>query len=141
MPYPNQKLGYEFYCKEHTKPIFARHEILTIQNIYTYQTCVEVSKILKHRTPISLHSLLTVSMRDNSNLLILPKFTNCFAYNASKLWNIIIKTIVKSIDPIALKISFLKCSLKKSLLKVQQMHSVNEWTPANFGPESIRYVS
>ena len=73
-------------------------------------------------------------------LLILPRFTNCFAYNASKLWNIIIKTIVKSIDPIALKISFLKCSLKKSLLKVQQMHSVNEWTPANFSPESIRYV-
>ena len=139
-PYPNQKLDHEFYCKEHTKPIFAQHEILTIQNIYTYQTCLEVAKILKNKTPISIHSLLTVSTRDNSNLLILPMLTNCFAYNASRMWNVITKTIAKSIDPVALKISFLKLSLKKSLLKVQQMHSVNDWTPANFNVESIRCI-
>ena len=38
-PFDQQILGDDFYCKEHTKPIFKKLEIMTIHNIYSYH-CV-----------------------------------------------------------------------------------------------------
>ena len=51
-----EKLNEISYCKEHTKPIFQNYEILTIHNIYTYQTSIEITKLLKFRTPTSIHT-------------------------------------------------------------------------------------
>ena len=52
-----QILGPEFYCKENTKPIFTGQKILAMQNIYNYQACFEVLKILKisNRSETSTH--------------------------------------------------------------------------------------
>ena len=41
-PFGEQKLGSEFYCKEHSKPLFHETKILAVYNIYNYQTCLEI---------------------------------------------------------------------------------------------------
>ena len=48
-PYPDQKLGQEFFNKEH-----ANH-ILTLQNLNFYHTCSEIFKIFKYRNLISIY--------------------------------------------------------------------------------------
>ena len=53
----NQKLGPDFYQKEHTKPLFRKHQIMTVFNLYLYHLINDVFKILKFRTPISIYSL------------------------------------------------------------------------------------
>ena len=90
------------YCKEHTKPLFSAHDILTIQNVYSYQTCLEFSKIIKLRTPAVIHSLFTPYSRYSSNLLILPHQSKYFKYQAAKIWNTVAKTTAKSLDPISI---------------------------------------
>ena len=37
-PYPNQLLGEDFYKREHTKPLFKKHNIMALRNLYTYHT-------------------------------------------------------------------------------------------------------
>ena len=41
---PDQKLGQEFFIKEHTKPLFIANHILTLQNLTFYHTCSEIFK-------------------------------------------------------------------------------------------------
>ena len=41
-PYGEQQLGVSFYRKEHTKPLFNKHNILTVHNIYVYMAFNEV---------------------------------------------------------------------------------------------------
>ena len=132
-----QKLCYDSnpintYCKEHTKPLFSAHDILTIQNVYSYQTCLEVTKVLKLRTPAVIHSLFTPSPRDSSNLLILPQQSKYFKFQAAKIWNTVAKTTAKSLDPISIKMSLFKSNLRKSLLEIQRKHDEQEWDPDNF---------
>ena len=44
-PYPDQKLGQEFFNEEHTKPLFIANHILTLQNLFTFIThAVKYSK-------------------------------------------------------------------------------------------------
>ena len=138
---PHKNPNHNFYCKEHTKPLFSNNEILTIQNAYTYQTCIEITKVLKHRAPSSIHSLITSSVRDNSNTIILPKYSNCFTYQAAKIWNTVSKSIAKSICPISIKMSLFKNNLKESLLKIQNLYGMQEWNPGNFNIDSIRFIS
>ena len=64
-PYGNQILGSEFFCKEHTKPLFKVHGILGFQNIYSYQLCLETLKILKFRYPTILYNNFKFSPRNN----------------------------------------------------------------------------
>ena len=85
-PLGKQILGSEFYEKEHTKPIINNYNLLTIYNLYHYHSCIEIFKIMKFRTPISLYSLLQLSTRKQS-LLLLPQSTNLFVYQSSKIWN------------------------------------------------------
>ena len=125
------------YCKEHTKPIFSNNEILTIQNIYSYQTSIEIAKVLKYRTPASIYSLFTPSVRDTSNTLILPAYSNFLTYKGAKIWNTVSKSLLKSLCPMSVKISLLKRNLKASLLKIQNMYDKQEWYPANFDVDMI----
>ena len=60
-PYGLQALGQEFYEKEHTKPLFNNHEIMTVHNLYDYQILNSMYKILKLRTPIIIYSCLHIS--------------------------------------------------------------------------------
>ena len=82
-----QKLGPEFYEKEHTKPLFQKNCIFTVHNLYNCQTLNATYKVLKLKTPITIYSCFKLSQRKET-LLHLPKIlSQSFFYNASSLWN------------------------------------------------------
>ena len=127
-----QKLGSEFYSKESSKPIFQNLKILTLPNIYNYQTCLEVLKILKFRRPASLYETYQLSQRNNSTLLITPANTNSFTFISSRMWNIVMKFLERDSDLIDMKLGSFKRRLKNCLLEVQGKHDEIEWYPENF---------
>ena len=90
----SQILDATFYSREHTKPLFCKNNILTIHNLYTYLTCTEFMKIVKFNAPTSLAKIITLSSRNNKNLVSLPKNKNRhFLYNASIIWNLSINRV------------------------------------------------
>ena len=109
-PYQNQLLGEDFYRKEHTKPLFKEHNILALHNLYTYQTFMEVSKILKLRSPISLHTQFNMSKRKETTIITDTPADN-FVSRSSNLWNKIAPKL--KIFDFCFKISSLKNNVKK----------------------------
>lgn len=127
-----QVLGPEFYCKEHTKTLFNDQKILTLRNIYDYQFCTEIFKILKFRTPYDLFEKLESSQRNDGLRLILPQLAGEFIYNGSKLWNTVIQALKLEGDITSIKVGPFKRGLKTALLSLETKHG-NEWHPYNFG--------
>ena len=83
------------YCLEHTKPIFNEYKILNLYNIYVQQTFVDLFKIFKSHSPISIYNLFSFSVRDSSFLVYLPKVRlniskNNYVFRSSELWNSLI---------------------------------------------------
>ena len=58
--------------KKNSKPLFEKHGILAIQNLYTYHCFMEIFKILKFQDPFSMHSFYKFSTRYTSDTLITP---------------------------------------------------------------------
>ena len=87
------KIIYKDYTKEHTKPLFKKHEILSIHNLYPYYCLLELYKVLKFRTPYSLFELLRILDGRSSNLNLAVPMTslqcqrNNFFYQSTILWN------------------------------------------------------
>ena len=133
-----QNLGPEFYGKESSKPIFKHLKILALPNIYNYQTCLEVLKILKFRSPIALHETYQISQRNNATLLIPPVDTNSFAFISSRMWNIVMKSLAKDSGLIDIKLGSFKKRLKSCLLEMQGKHDDIEWYPENFKLDSLK---
>ena len=93
-PIETHRLGAEFFCKEHTKPLFNKLGILFFQNLLNYQICLETLKPLKSRTPQSLFQLYVISTRNNQ--LYLRARADGTPYIKSRvniLWNNCIKLI------------------------------------------------
>ena len=66
-------------------------------------------------------------------LLITPSPSCHFSYTGPKTWNNAYKKILAdSEQDLTTKVSFVKNSLKKLLIKNQKRHEENEWRPANF---------
>ena len=124
-----QKLGTKFYTKEHTKPIFNKLELLTVHNLYHYHCLVEVFKILKFHTPISLYSKFNRSSRKET-LLISPEFSKSFIYRSTFQWNLIRQKLV--INDFAHKLNTFKSSLSKLLMYTQNIGKFDEWIDQNF---------
>ena len=139
------------YCQEHTKPLFNKHKILNLSNLYVYHTFIDLFKILKNHTPISLFTLFDQSQRGTNFLLHPPKVNlniskNNFVYNSCILWNsligniferslpsengIIIRGSSRSSDFCA-TIQFIKNKLKVTLLNQQESGDIMEWVPTN----------
>ena len=133
-PFGSQILGEAFYQNEHTKPLFKRHGILTIQNLYTYHCFMEIFKILKLRTPIAIHSKYSISLRKNTTL-ITPTPTHHFIYRSAHLWNIIQSQL--KIHDYSIKISVVKNNLKTLLFKNQHSHDDIEWLPNDFAVNKL----
>ncbi len=128
-PFPDQALGRTFFEREHTKPIFNKLAILTGQNLYTYHTFMEIFKILKLHTPISLYYMYNISKRKKT-FLITPSVSNDFIYRSSSIWNLLIpKMKVFDYSP---KISLLKSTIKKILCSVQSNGNELIWTPDDY---------
>ena len=127
----NQELGEEFYTKEHTKPLFNKHNILTLQHLYNYHSLFDTFKIVKTHTPIALHSCFTLSKRKDS-LLITPAEDYGFAHAGSTLWN-----LLRSALPADNRINFhdnfgtSKTRIKNLLLFRQKIGDPEEWCDEN----------
>ena len=87
-----------------------------------------------------MYSLFTPSSRDFSNILLLPKFSRNFTYQAAKIWNATSKSIIKSSHPADIKTSLFKKRLKANLLDIQKMHNGTEWIPGSFDTDSFRCI-
>ena len=123
----SQRLGNEFHVKESTKPLFNKHELLAVENLFRYRCLVELFTLVKSRTPVSLYYLLNVSNRKD-NLLITPSPTNQFLYKSAWLWNDFRKTgLVDFSSPY----KSVKGLLKFSIMKAQGMYG-NDWCEYNF---------
>ena len=128
-PFGEQKLGTKFYTKEHTKPIFNKLELLTVHNLYLYHCLVEVFKILKFRTPVSLYYQFNRSRRKET-LLISPQFSQSFIYRSTFQWNTIRQKLV--IDDFAHKLNAFKSVVSKLLINAQKIGDVDQWIDQNF---------
>ena len=88
------------YSLEHTKPLFNKHELLSVRNLYSLKILTEFVKIMKSHSPISLYECTPTSSITRDYRLIIPKFNldiskNNFVIKASTLWN---KTINMILD-------------------------------------------
>lgn len=136
------------YVLEHTKPIFNKHKILTVHNLYTLYILAETFKILKYHSPISMHELLRTNRTSFRHQLILPKVKleiskNNFVFKSSSIWNFIIPKILQTpdLDPIlniiipgscansdlSCTIGLLKNKVKSQLLLTQNSGDPLEW--------------
>ena len=131
-PYGHQKLGTNFYQKEHTKPLFNNLKLLSVQNLFKYYCISEIFKIMKFRCPYQLYNSINVSSRDTSLTIILPEKTNTFLYVAAQLWNSIQKRIVKSDCGLETSVSLVKMRVKNLIMEFQAAEERNTWTEKNF---------
>ena len=94
-PYGEQQLGTIFYRKEHTKPLFNAHKILTVYNLYIYMTVNEIGKLLTLRSPTILLEQIKLSSRNKENRIIIESSCqkDSYYHNASSLWNMYIKKL------------------------------------------------
>ena len=126
-PINKQNLGSKFYEKESTKPLFTKHELLAVENLYRSRCIVEMFKTLKSHVPISLFCLFNPSTRKD-NLLITPNPTHQFIYKSAWLWNQFRNTTSLTFSS---KFSAVKNSLTQSLLEAQCRYGT-EWNNLNF---------
>ena len=135
-PFGKQILGADFFCREHTKPLFNEHGIMAFRNIYNYQTCLETLKILKFRLPTALYTNFKASPRNNGIYLITSSSSMNFIYNGSRKWNMITKILSIS-DPIcSIGVGSFRRSIKACLIKIQNMYDQLEWCDKNFELET-----
>ena len=132
-PLDNQKLGSEFYCREHTKMLFNDNRIIASKNLHYYFCILEIFKILKFQCPVNLCEMYSKPVRSRSLLMRTPKPSIQFSYTSSNAWNITYKKLLsKSSFDLTTKVSHFKTELKAFLLTRQKIGSVNEWQSPNF---------
>ena len=128
-PINKQYLGREFYVKESTKPLFKKHDLLSVHNLYRHRCIMELFKIIKYRLPISLYELFDRSNR-RDELFRTPFPSDNFIYQSASLWNTFIGICGRR-DFVTSSCSSIKSSLKNSLLKAQN-ELPNDWCENNF---------
>ena len=134
-PVKSQLLGEEFYSREHTKPLFNEHKILSFTNLYTYHTYMELFKILKFRDPLVIYEQFKVSNR-KSNLLINNFPAKHFVSRSTGIWNSITPKL-KLVDNCTAKIASTKNSLKNLLLSLQNDGDPVSWNSDNFNLDKM----
>ena len=135
-PIVNQRLGGDFYMKEHTKPLFNQNGILTVQNLYKYTCLLEMFKINKLESPKSLFNLFYRSQR-RTEYFTTPIPTSSFIYQSSNIWNTCRKTASKINFSSSLNI--MKSKLKTALLEVQSRYDLLEWCEFNFDSKELSF--
>ena len=148
------------YTKEHTKPLFKKHEILSVFNLYPYHCLLELYKILKFRTPYCIFEQfrLLPSQTGRSLTLKVPTYNlrcqkQTFTYQTLIFWNKMHKKLLKpsvvnlhqshtsklnllASEVILLdystKIATLKSGLRKILLSTQASGGRIDWSTDNY---------
>ena len=148
------------YSKEHTKPLFKKHDVLSIFNLYPYYCLIELYKALKFRTPYCVFELfqriLNVAGR-NLTLMIPAHTIRCqkqtFIYQTTLFWNKLHKKLLKPsavkmhashtnrlnlLDSecifldFSTKVATLKSGLKKYLFETQSSGGRTDWSTNNY---------
>ena len=125
------KVGNRFV---NTKPLFYRHNILTVHNLYYYLLATASWKILNNKSPEIIFGYFNVSTR--SIRLLLPKFNyhkpanKSFSFTASKLLNLLLQN---DISYVGYTLQKFKCKLKRHLMFKQSLSLSNDpnWIPCN----------
>ena len=122
-----QWLGSSFYCKEHTKPLFETHQILSVHNLYSYHCFMEVFHILKFQSPPFLFYQYCFSQRNYLTHIVLnpPTPSDHFIYRSSVLWNQLRKKL--ELEDISVSSSRIKAQLRSMLHSNQHKHDKLEW--------------
>ena len=94
----DEQMEPRIFCLEHTKPLFNEHNLMNLENLYHYHTFMELFKILKHQTPMSVYECFRFCPKNNKLLLMIPKvrlvvFQQNFVYKSSEIWNSLIKHV------------------------------------------------
>ena len=160
----SQHISPKNYSREHTKPIFTKHELLTVHNLYNLHTIVETFKIIRLHCPISLYSLLKLNRQ--CTLLIPPKIRleisrRNYIFSASKLWNSAMKHVFVKVNvsssncvipgslnnlvipgllsnsDIFTPIGYVKNKIKSLLIQIQKQGDSIEWNDYNFDIKTI----
>ena len=155
-----QHMAKKDYLLEHTKPLFNENKILSLHHLYVQHTFIELFKIIKYRTPISLFELFCLSPRNTNLLMVLPRINLDlskinFVFSASLIWNGLIGTLLNRCFPnplgimvpgssecsdISASISYIKDKLKNILFGIQKLDTQSqfdkskskEWNMENF---------
>lgn len=143
------------FVLEHTKPLFNKHSILSLRNLYIIRSMSELFKLVKYRSPICLFSSFQLSSFTNRHKMVLPQCTlgismNNFVYGASSIWNKYIDNIFSKPELTQMKdskgnlveliipgltlnsdftctVSIFKRRLKQMLFSSQKSGNPNEW--------------
>ena len=148
------------YLLEHTRSLYNEQNILSLHHLYIQHTFMDLFKILKYRTPISVSELFCRSPRTTNFLLLLPKINLQvsrlnFVFSASSIWISLIGRLLNKCSPnsdgimvagsskcsdMSAPISYMKKRLNEILVGVQKLgiqrhfgESVSrEWNSVNF---------
>ena len=135
-PFDEQRLGVDFYKKEHSKPLFKNQKLLTVHNLYKYTCLLELFKINKLEEPISLYSSFNRSPR-REDYFITTQPSSQFIYQSSYMWN--------SCRQTSSKITFntptngFKKILKTALQELQFKHDKLDWCELNFATNELKF--
>ena len=131
-PFHEQRLGASFYEKEHTKPLFNKHRILTVHNLYKYMAVNEIGKLIATKSPRALYESIQLSNRNEENRIVSKSTSQKEStfHAVSTYWNIFIKKL--SIPhPNSIVLSLLKYKLKRYLLDMQLDGDPDSWESVN----------
>jgi hypothetical protein len=129
--YGEQKLGKEFYTKEHTKKIFNDEKLMAVENLYYYHCAMDMSKIIKFRCPISLYGELKLSNRPGKEtLLITGSLADSSLSREIAIWNSIRQKL--KVNDVRFKMSWFKSSLRSTIYSCQLLGDEDDWGDNNF---------
>ena len=119
-PLNEQRLGHDYFCREHTKPLFNEKKLLTVHNLYKYLAVNEICKILTTKKPSVIYDSFHLSDRSNKKLIILKSNSQKQSNDrtANTHWNAFIKKI-NIPNPHNIVAPMLKHKLKQFLLQMQ----------------------
>ena len=101
----NEHKAPKSYVLEHTKPLFNKYNILSLDNLYKYHSFMEIFKLLKYKAPLSLYKLFITSTRAHMLTLNLPlvrldKSKQNFVFSATLNWNNIAENVFEKCVPL-----------------------------------------
>ena len=144
------------YALEHTKPLFNKHSLLTLHNLYASRSLVELIKILKLHSPYPVYENLQFCPRTHHFRLLSPKYNldiskNNYFISSVNLWNKCISKLLDNPDlfssshrshliipghnvnsDLTISMGTFKTRLKNFLLKTQNLGITSDWSQQIF---------
>ena len=146
------------YTLEHTKPLFNKHGLLSIQNLYASRILVELIKTIKYQSPIPIFEQLKFCPKSQHFKLLCPVHKldiskNNYFVSSVNLWNLCIKQILdapelsspvwttgckliipgsKTNSDLTIPIGTFKNRLVSLLLEMQKHGTYSDWSKDNF---------